>query len=113
MEAQRDEMLESVEKDGWKAIELDNYDFHKWSMETWLLESVWSPIGVTAYVSFLIDPQSDFQNPYAWAIEVSDEKPVYGKKNNCFKVSLKQWKNERNNFLKFLSEIRSQQNQRL
>ncbi len=109
MEAQRNEMIESAEKNGWKATELDNYDFHKWSMETWLLESVWSPIGVTAYVSFLIDPQSDFQNPYAWAIEVSDEKPVYGKERNSFEVSLKQWKNERNDFLKFLSEIRSQQ----
>ena len=75
-----------AEKNGWKATELDNYDFYKWSMETWLLESVWSPIGVTAYVSFLIDPQSDFQNPYAWAIEVSDEKPVYGKVRNSLEV---------------------------
>lgn len=107
MEAQRNEIVELVEKNGWRATELDNYDFYKWSMETWLLKSIWSPIGATAYVSFMIDPQSDFQNPYAWAIEVSDEKPVYGKERNCFLVSFKQWKNEEDDFLKFLAEIRN------
>ena len=100
-------MIELVEKDGWRATGLDNYDFHKWSMETWLLESVWSPIGAMAYVSLLIDPQSDFQNPYAWAIEVSDEKPIYGKEGNCFLVALNQWKNEKDDFLKFLLQIRN------
>lgn len=109
MEAQRNELLELAEKNGWKYVELDNYDFQQWSMETWLFESVWSPIGVTAYISFLIDPQSDFQNPCAWAIEVSDEKPVYGKERKSFEVSLKQWKNQKNDFLKFLSQIRSRQ----
>ncbi len=109
MEAQRNEMLKLVEKNGWKALELDNNDFYKWSLETWLLESIWSPIGITAYVSFLIDPQSDFQNPIAWAIELSDEKPVYGKERKSFEASLKQWKNQKNDFLKFLSEIRNQQ----
>lgn len=113
MEAQRNEMLESAEKNGWKATELDNYDFHRWSMETWLLESVWSPIGATAYVSFLIDPQSDFQNPYAWAIEVSAEKPIYGEERNCFTVSLKQWKNEKNDFLQFLEELRNRRKRRI
>ncbi len=110
MEAQKKEMLELTEKNGWKVTELDNYDFHKWSMETWLLESIWSPIGTTAYVSFLIDPQSDFQNPYAWAIRVSDEKLIYGKESNHFEVSLKQWKNEKTDFLKFLDELRNRQN---
>lgn len=110
MEAQRNEIIKLAAKNGWKATELDNYDFRQWSMETWLLESVWSPIGAKAYVSFLIDPQSDFQNPYAWAIEVSEEKPVYGKERNHFTVSLKQWKNEKNDFLKFLSNMRSQRN---
>ena len=104
-------MLKLVGKNGWKATELDNYDFRRWSMETWLLESAWSPIGLTAYVSFMIDPQSDFQNPYAWAIEISEEKPVYGKERNRFTVSLKQWKNERKDFIEFLSEIRSRQEQ--
>lgn len=111
MQAQRNELIELAEKNGWKVTELDNYDFHKWSMETWLLQSIWSPIDATAYISYLIDPQSDFQNPYAWAIEVSDEKPVYGKERNRFEVSLKQWKNEKNEFLKFLEEVRNNHKQ--
>lgn len=110
MEAQRNELIELAAKNGWEATELDNYDFHKWSIETWLLQSIWSPIGATAYVSFLIDPQSDFQNPSAWAIEVSDEEPVYGKERNRFTVLLKQWKNETANFLNFLSQIRGNTN---
>ncbi len=112
MEAQRNELIELAEKNGWKCTGLDNYDFYKWSMETWLLESVWSPIGATAYVSFLIDPQSDFQNPYPWAIEVSNEKPVYGKFRDYLLISLIQWKNEKHIFLKYLSEIRNQSKNR-
>lgn len=102
------EMLELAEKNGWKATELDNYDFHKRSMETWRLESVWSPVGKTAYVSFLIDPMSDFQNPYAWAIEISNEMPRDREQRNRFVASLKHWKNEKEDFFKFLSDIRSQ-----
>lgn len=107
MEAQKKEIIEVAEKHGWKVTQLDNYDFRQWSMETWLLKSIWTPLHTTAYVSFLIDPMSDFQKPYAWAIEASAEKPVYGKERDCFVVSLKQWKNEKDNFLNFLSGIRA------
>lgn len=110
MQAQRNELLELVEKKGWKVTELDNYDFHRWSMETWLLESIWSPIGATAYVYFVIDPMSDFQNPYAWAIEVSKEKAGYRKNKDSFLASLKHWKSEKNDLMKFLEEVRNSQN---
>lgn len=113
MEAQRDELLKLVAQNGWKATKLNNYDFRQWSMETWLLQSLWSPVDAEAYVSFLIDPQSDFQNPYAWAVEVSNEKPIYGKERNHFVVSLKQWKNEKNGFLQFLEDLRNEQKRRI
>lgn len=108
METQRDEMIELVEKNGWKTTQLDNYDFQKWSMETWLLESIWSPVGVTAYFSLMIDPFSDFQKPYPWAIEVRKEKPVYGANCENLTISLKQWKNEKDDFVKFLAKRRSE-----
>jgi hypothetical protein len=107
MEGQRNELLEIVDKNGWKSIKLDNYDFHKWSMETWLLESVWSLVGTTAYVSFLIDEMCDLQDPFAWAIKISDQKPSYGKGRSDFTVSLKQWKNEKQEILNFLEQIRN------
>ncbi len=107
MITQKREIQAEIEKNGWKISVLDNSDFYKWSMETWLIESIWSPVGATAFVSFLIDPMSDFQNPSVWAIEISDAKPMYGKERNHFTVSLKQWKNETADFLNFLSQIRS------
>jgi hypothetical protein len=109
MEAQRNELLELVEKNGWKATELDNYDFHKYSKETWLLESIWSPIGLKVYVNFPLD-FINYEEKKAWAIEVSEEKPIYGQQRKCFMVSLKQWKNEKNDFLKFLEELRNRHN---
>jgi len=112
MEAQRNEMIELAKKNGWKCSEFDNYDSHSWTAEVWRLESVWSPVVVTAYASFLIDPMSnDFKKPDVWAIEISKEKPIYGKSREGFTVSLKQWSKEKDNFLKYLSKIRSQQNQ--
>ena len=95
MEAQRNELISLAEKNGWKATELDNYDFQKWSMETWLLKSVWSPLDATAYVSFLIDPMSEFQNPHAWAIEVSDEKLFTERKETVLKSLLNNGKTKR------------------
>lgn len=109
MEAQRNEFLELVEKNGWKATELDNYDFHKYSKETWLLESIWSPIGLKVHVSFPLD-FINYEEKKAWAIEVSKEKPVYRQEKESFLVSLKHWKNEKNDFLKFLEELRNSKN---
>ena len=109
MEAQRNELLELAAKNGWKAVQLDNYDAQNWSKETWLLESVWSPFGACVYITFPIDFES--QNREAWAIEISNEKPVYGKSGEYLLISLKQWKNEKDNFLKYLSEVRNQQKQ--
>jgi hypothetical protein len=111
MEAQRNELIKLAEANGWKVTELDNYDFQRWSMETWLLESLWSPIGATAYVSFLINEECISSNLFAWAIEVSGEKPVWGKERTRFIVSLTQWKNKKNDFLSFLSEVRNKRTQ--
>lgn len=114
MEAQRNELIELTEKNGWKCSEFDNYDSLSRTVEVWRLESVWSPVGMTAYASFLIDPMSDdFKKPDVWAIEISKEKPVYGKSRDGFTVSLKQWSKEKSEIVKYLSRIRSQQNQNI
>jgi len=104
MEAQRNELIELAAKNGWKAIELDNYDAQNWSKETWLLESVWSPVGVCVYITFPIDFELTRRD--AWAIEISNKKPVYGESRDYLLISLKQWKNEKDNFLKYISKIR-------
>lgn len=107
MEAQRNEILELAEKNGWKCREFDNYDSQAWTFEVWKLESVWSPVGLTAYVSLLIDQMSnDFRNPDVWAIEVSEEEPFHGKSRDGFVVSLKQWSKEKEKFFNYLAEMR-------
>lgn len=111
MEAQRNEMIELAKKTGWKCQKFDNYDSQAWTFEVWKLESVWSPVGLTVYVGLLIDPMSDdFRKPHVWAIEVSKEKPFYGKSRDSFTVSLKQWSKEKESFLDYLSKMRDQQN---
>jgi len=110
MEAQKNELIELAEKNGWNCRELDNYDSQAWTFEVWQLESVWSPIGLTAYVSLLIDPMSDdFRKPDVWAIEISKEKPFYGKSRDGFTISLKQWNKKKGDFLNYLSKMRSPQ----
>jgi hypothetical protein len=106
MIAQRNDLIQLVEKNGWQVSRLTNSDFKNWSMETWLLESVWTPVGKTVYVFFPIDPLSDFQNPSAWSILVR-ENTQYQPNQKQFEVSLKQWKNEKIDFVKFLANLRN------
>ncbi|MCU0238410.1 MAG: hypothetical protein MUC29_03135 [Pyrinomonadaceae bacterium] len=106
MITQRNELLEIIEKNGWKVICLDNYEFKDWATETWLLESVWTPIGETAYVSFLIDPMLGYENPSAWAIEIRKDKLKQEKTSENFVISLNQWHNKKDEFLQFLAQIR-------
>ena len=76
-------------------------------METWELDSVWSPVGVKAYVTFPIDPQLHSERK-PWAIMVTAEPPEYGLAHtDHFETSLIQWKNEKDLFIKFLENIRN------
>ena len=108
MEAQRNELLNLVHENGWKSSKLDNYEFQNRSTETWFLESTWSPINAIAFISFLIDPMSNTQNPYPWAIEIANKNPIQYEKTDIFLVSMKQWKNEKDNFVRFLDDLRSE-----
>lgn len=69
----------------------------------WLLESIWSPIGKMAFVTFMFEPEN---MEYVWEIMVSKEKPVNRFGN--FTLSLKGWEKELPEFIKYLSEIRNQ-----
>jgi hypothetical protein len=76
-----------------------------WASEMWQLESVWSPSGKMAFITFLLEPQLAES---VWAIMVSEEKPVNRFGN--FTLSLKGWEKELPEFMKFLSEIRNKNN---
>ncbi len=106
MEFQRQTIREKVIENGWKITELEKYELEWWASEMWQLESIWSPIGKTAFVTFLLEPEN---MEYVWDIMASEAKPVSRFGN--FTLSLKKWEKELPAFMKFLSDIRNQQNQ--
>lgn len=106
MEFQKQIIFEKLTENGWKVTKLEKYELDWWASEMWLLESIWSPIGKTAFVTFLLEPEN---MSYVWFIMASDEKPLNQFGN--FTLSLKGWEKELPEFMKFLSDIRNQQNQ--
>lgn len=78
MQAQRAELLSLLPEQGWRVSFLEE-DLEWWADEMWLLESVWSPVGSRAYVTFLVDPQfegSRKKGEAVWAVMASLFKPV-------------------------------------
>ena len=55
MNFQREELWRILTDKGWEIEVTDNYDFQRWSSETWLLRSIWSQVGTTAYLAFKLD----------------------------------------------------------
>ena len=80
MEAQRAEILKRLGRHGWELSEVEDEMLEWWADEVWLLESVWSPPGARAYVTFLVDPQSDTRNRKRghgiWAVKASAARPT-------------------------------------
>lgn len=106
METQRNELISLAAERGWSASQTDNYEASDWSAETWVLESVWSPIGVKAYVTFPIDPQMHRERK-PWPIMVAANPPgSESSDTNFFETSLIQWKNEKRPFIDFLENLR-------
>ena len=106
METQRNELIALAKEHGWRATQTDNFDAFEWSVETWELESEWSPAGVKAYVTFPIDEQI-YRERRPWAIRVTPKPPAFGQGvDDSFECSLKQWENEKQAFVKFLDKLR-------
>lgn len=105
MEFQRQTIREKLIENGWKITELEKGELDWWASKMWLIESVWSPIGATAFVTFLLEPMEAKE---VWAIMISEEIPVDRFGN--FTLSLKGWEKELPEFMKYLAEIRNRQN---
>ena len=112
MQAQRTELLSQLPAQGWRVKGAEE-NLEWWADEMWLLESVWSPVGSRAYVTFLVDPQFDGdrkKGEAVWAVMASPAKPssrlnVEGE----FTLSLGQgWKKRLPDFFKQLPTLRSQ-----
>ena len=64
-----------LERAGWRVERCNRDDW--WEHESWELTSTWRPTHARAYLTLLIDPQSETSEIGAvWAIAVTIEKPT-------------------------------------
>ncbi|HEY0098828.1 MAG TPA: hypothetical protein VGB76_07730 [Pyrinomonadaceae bacterium] len=113
METQRTELLNQLPKHGWNVVSVEEAYLEWWADEMWLLESVWSPVGSRAYVTFLVDPQAPAarkKGEYVWAAKASSGKPnQWLGEEGEFTLSLTAgWKEEMPAFFEHLSGLRNQ-----
>lgn len=111
METQRTELLNQLPKHGWSVVSVEEDYLEWWADEMWVIESVWSPVGSRAYVTFLVDPQAPIsrkKGTYVWAAKISLNKPnKWLPEENEFTLSLGQgWKKEMPDFFAHLSALR-------
>ncbi len=110
MQFQRDELIRQLIQHGWRiASEEENLEW--WADEIWLLESVWSPVGCQAYVTFLVDPQFDGvrkKGEEVWAVMASPSKPINRINNEDEStLSLGQgWQKRLTEFIDYLTALR-------
>lgn len=58
MEFQKQTIREKIIENGWEITELEKAQLDWWANEMWRLESVWSPVGETAFITFLLAPEN-------------------------------------------------------
>ncbi len=109
MQTQRDELLNQLSQQGWQ-LKRKEQDLDWWADEMWQLESVWSPVGAVAYVTFLVDPQWNGdrnKGEHVWAVLLSHDKPIERMVEGGYTLSLgKGWKNRLPELLHQLSSFR-------
>ena len=112
MKAQRAEIESRLAELGWNIVEVEDQNLEWWADEIWGLESVWSPVGARAYVTFLIDPQSSTRGRKkgqdVWAVKASPDRPVdWLTGAGEYTLSLgRGWKEESANFFEHLAIVR-------
>lgn len=111
MQAQRQELFNQLLEHGWRVANQEE-GLEWWADEMWRLESLWSPVGSLAYVTFLVDPMSDGDRKKGedvWAVMASSTKPLSRLKvEGEFTLSLGGgWKQEMPTFFKHLAALRS------
>jgi len=107
VEFQRQTIREKLIENGWKITELEKGELDWWASEMWLIESVWSPIGATAYITFLFEPMDAKE---VWDIAASRKKLENRRDTaNSFYLNIKSsgWKKSLPEFMKSISELRN------
>lgn len=101
---------QKIAEAGWRIVQKTEMP-DWWADEIWQLESIWSPVGRSAWITFLVDPQSDSPNrkkgQHVWEVALSAKRPSDRISNFEFGISLKSgWQKDLGNFIKKLNHIR-------
>lgn len=114
MQTQRTQLLNDLQEYGWRVAHIEE-NLELWADEMWLLESIWSPVGNRAYVTFMVDPMaapSRKKGEAVWAVNASLTKltgPFSAE--NELTLSLGQgWKERLPDFFQHLSALRDRSN---
>jgi hypothetical protein len=65
-----------LEGAGWRIVQRFETGLEWWAAEMWIVESVWTPQGRTAYITFLTDPQYETYGPRVWALGLASAQPL-------------------------------------
>jgi hypothetical protein len=116
MKNQRAEILIQLPRHGWQVVPVEDHALEWWADEMLRLESIWSPVGSHAYVTFLVDPQSPHhrtrkKGESVWAVMASAEKPsAWQSADQSFTLSLGQgWEQRLPEFFGHLAKLRDYQ----
>jgi hypothetical protein len=67
-----DTLERQLSEHGWQVESVESpFEDEWWADEIWVADSVWSPLGVRIYLTFLVDPQG----ADIWTLGVASERP--------------------------------------
>ena len=93
--SQQNLLAEALQTDGWsivdRATNLAYWEYY----DVWILESQWRPVGLRAFVLFLVDPHPPSEHPQSkpvWAVECTSGSPwEAGRREPIAKVGITHW----------------------
>jgi len=59
MKTPKEKLATILSEQGWRLEEIQDDNLEWWVDEIWEMRSIWSPEGIPAYISFLVDPQHE------------------------------------------------------
>jgi hypothetical protein len=112
MKIAQQKLRDYLEIKGWDIASITGTDLEWWADEIWELRSRWSPEGVKAFVTFLVDPQHDGlrkKGQYVWGIGVSARPPASRAEAEgaCLSLTSIAKKQYVENFLERLAQLRA------
>lgn len=110
--AQRgEELLSHLTSHGWRVVERSREMLDWWADEIWTIDSVWTPSGVRAYLTFLVDP---IDTSEVWALTATASRPQdRGEAESGHLIRLHHvWQKELDAWLDGLKDLRSVQSTR-